>query len=85
MKRLMSLMIVVGILAGCAVTKTADSGGRWNCSAQNIKQFSYDGGEYAFIQLAQYETGGTYPVKRTGDIASGLTKNNTPFECRLSK
>jgi hypothetical protein len=75
-----SLFAVVAATAQTGKPKT------WTCSAPNLVNFSYDGGDSAYIHLTPYASGGTYPVTKTkaGTQATGVTANGTKFVCTAS-
>ena len=56
---------------------------KWTCTAQGLAEFRYDGSDWARIRLAAYSSGGSYKVTKdkTGDIATGVTADRTPFVC----
>ena len=56
---------------------------KWKCKADNLVSGNYSGGKYAFIHLSPYHYGGSYAATVNGDVATGTTKDGTPFECRL--
>ena len=72
-------VIVVFVLS--SVVPVLAGGEKWKCSAKSIANYSYSGGERAMIRLSKYKTGGSYTVKRTGNVAKGETKDGTPFTC----
>lgn len=56
--------------------------GSWRCSANNMVSGQYDGGATAYIHLSGFNQGSDYPVRKSGNKATGVTKNGTPFVCR---
>ena len=56
---------------------------KWTCTAEGLAEFRYDGSDWARIRLAAYSSGGSYKVSKdkTGDIATGVTADRTPFVC----
>lgn len=64
-------------LAGPAAAVT------WECKASQIQNYSYDGGDSAYIHLAPFQRGSNYPVtvSKDGKKATGVTANGTPFTC----
>ena len=56
---------------------------KWICTAEGLAEFRYDGSDWARIRLAAYSSGGSYKVSedKTGDIATGVTADHTPFVC----
>ena len=56
---------------------------KWTCTAEGLAEFRYDGSGWAHIRLAAYLAGGNYRVSKdtTGDVASGVTADRTPFVC----
>jgi hypothetical protein len=66
----------VGLASGAPAY--ADS---WTCSAPGMASGSYDGGATAYIHLTAFNTGSNYPVKKSGNRATGVTKNGTKFTC----
>ncbi len=53
----------------------------WTCSAPGLVSGNYDGGDGAYIHLSGFSDGKVYPVKKTGNRASGTTSNGTKFTC----
>ena len=56
---------------------------KWTCTAEGLAEFRYDGSDWARIRLVAYSSGGSYKVSKdkTGDIATGVTADRTPFVC----
>ncbi len=56
---------------------------KWTCTAETLAEFRYDGGDWARIRLAAYSSSGSYKVSKdqTGNIATGVTADRTPFVC----
>jgi hypothetical protein len=80
-----SLITLAAIaLAGCAST---GDGAKWICTAPGIASTSsYDGSDFAYIQLFGFPRGHNYPVVKNaqGNEATGETANGTPFVCKRS-
>ena len=72
-------------VASAAVAQTAKPK-TWTCTAPTLVNFSYDGGETAYIHLQTFSSGGHYPVTRNkaGTQATGVTANGTKFVCTAS-
>jgi hypothetical protein len=70
------------LVAAMALTSPASAA--WKCSAPGLVSGSYDGGASAYIHLKGFPSGGTYPVTKKGNVATGTTKNGTKFTCRSS-
>lgn len=78
---------VVAFLSATAAAPAQDGKARtWTCTAPTLVNFSYDGGEAAYIHLATYAYGGHYPVtkNKAGTVATGVTANGTKFTCTAS-
>lgn len=84
MHKALLLAVVVGpfVASGLAEPAHAQSGKAWKCSAPGLVSGSYSGGSTAYIHLSGFSTGGTYPVTRKGNVATGVTANGTKFTCR---
>lgn len=74
---LFGLLVAATVLASPALAA-------WKCSAPGLVSGSYDGGSSAYIHLKGFQSGGTYPVSKKGNVATGTTKNGTKFTCRSS-
>lgn len=72
------LLIGTMVLGGLASKVEAES---WTCSAPGLLSGSYDGGATAYIHLAPYQNGNSYPVVKKGKTAIGKTSNGTSFVC----
>lgn len=59
------------------------SAATWECKAAGIQNYTYKGGDSAYIHLAGFPRGSDYPVvvSKDGKKATGTTKNGTPFTC----
>jgi hypothetical protein len=75
------MKILFAAAAMLAISGSAH-GGSWSCSANNMVAGHYDGGATAYIHLSGFNTGSNYPVRKSGNKATGVTKNGTPFTCR---
>jgi hypothetical protein len=53
----------------------------WTCTAPGLVSGSYDGGDSAYIHLSGFSDGKSYPVKKSGNRATGTTTNGTKFTC----
>lgn len=85
MKTKTSLSILIGVVGlsfGNAATANENV---WKCSAENLYDFSYNGGSYANIHLSGYSSGGDYEVSlnATKTVGNGTTGDGTPFTCKL--
>lgn len=78
MRRYHLLILPLILLAGCATT---EDGSTWSCSAKGMVSGRYTGGTSAYIHLAGFSAGGQYPVTVSDGVATGKTKNGTPFTC----
>ncbi len=68
-----------------AQTTAPEADAKWVCTAANMVSGRYTGGDWAFIHLAAYPSGGSYKVaEKTDTVAKGVTKDGTPFECKKS-
>lgn len=82
-KALLSVIVTAPFVAsGFAMPANAQSGKPWKCTARGLVSGSYNGGSTAYIHLSGFSTGGTYPVKKKGNVATGVTANGTKFTCR---
>ena len=79
---LLSLLACATVISGCAAT-TADSQKKWVCDAPGLISGSYFGGTYASIHLSPYAGGGSYPVVKDGDTATGTSKDGRAFVCKV--
>lgn len=93
MKKPLFLLTLYVVAANCPATTTSASGSsseapvttvqkKWVCEAQNLVSGNYSGGGYANIHLSPYSYGGSYPVVKNGDTATGTTKDGTKFVCK---
>ena len=58
---------------------------KWVCTAPNMVSGRYTGGDWAFIHLAAYQSGGSYKLlEKSESVVKGVTKDGTPFECKKS-
>jgi hypothetical protein len=59
----------------------------WKCSAEDLAEADFNGGETARIRLAAFRRGDSYPVTFNADKteAKGTTGNGTPFICVKEK
>ena len=83
---LFALLGVVGLGTGNAVSAEESKKGKvWKCVAEDIENFSYDGGSTAMIHLGSYSEGGDYDVTLNADktVGEGVTGDGTPFTCTL--
>jgi hypothetical protein len=79
-------LLLAGIAALGLVASTDEAlsrGQPWKCRGPGLKAFNYSGGDSAYVLLTGADTGGTYPVTKTGKIVTGTTSNGTKFTCRL--
>jgi len=77
--------VALAALATLAISGAqAASTGDWRCSAPGMASGTYDGGSHAYIHLSAYPNGGSYAVTRKGKVATGKTKDGTPFRCTAS-
>lgn len=76
--------ISFSLLSVCLAASVAEaqSGKQWKCSAPGLVSSSYTGGSTAYIHLSGFATGGTYPVTKKGNVATGVTANGTKFTCK---
>ena len=66
-----------------AQTATPAADAKWVCSAPNMVSGRYTGGDWAFIHLAAYQSGGSYRLlEKSVSVVKGVTKDGTPFECK---
>jgi len=70
------------VVSGFGQPATAQSKSTWKCTAPGLVSASYNGGSTAYINLSGFSHGGTYPVTRKGNVATGVTANGTKFTCR---
>lgn len=84
-------MLVVGIISTVCTANAQDASKKdeapavekkWVCTADGLASFRYSGGDWAYIHLSPYPNGGSYPATKTGSIATGKTKDGTPFTCK---
>lgn len=69
----------------CAQTIAPVAEAKWVCTAPNMVSGRYTGGDWAFIHLAAYQSGGSYKIVEKSDTAvKGVTKDGTSFECKKS-
>ena len=80
----MRIVMYAAALAATAVAVGAAvaQGKPWKCTATGIVSGSYDGGATAYIHLDGFSKGGSYPVTKKGNVATGVTANGTKFTCR---
>lgn len=82
-KAIFSVVVIAPFIAsGLAAPAHGQSSKPWKCTAPGLVNGSYSGGSTAYIHLSGFSTGGTYPVKRKGNVATGVTANGTKFTCR---
>lgn len=68
-----------------AQTATPAAEAKWVCTAPNMVSGRYTGGDWAFIHLAAYQSGGSYRLLEKSEfVVKGVTKDGTPFECKKS-
>jgi hypothetical protein len=82
----MRIVVYAAALAAVAVVASAAiaQGKPWKCTATGLVSGSYEGGATAYIHLEGFSKGGTYPVTKKGNVATGVTANGTKFTCRQS-
>ena len=73
-------LAAISLFALNAAAQAAPTGS-WSCTAPGLASASYDGGSMAYVHLASYPDGGTYAVTKSGNKATGTTKNGTRFTC----
>lgn len=80
--RLLGALFILTV-AGCA---TPADNGKWTCAANGLVSASYNGSASAYVHLAGFSSGSTYPVKLNDakTEATGVTGNGTPFVCKKS-
>ena len=83
---LLHLALVAGLFSFMplqAQTTTPAAEAKWACTAPSIVSGRYTGGDWAFIHLAAYQSGGSYKLLEKGEsVVKGMTKDGTLFECK---
>ena len=79
---IVGMSAVVATALATAMYSTPASAAKWECSAKNLKNFSYRGGKKAMIHLSPYSSGGRYTVTEVSETkVVGKTKDGTSFTC----
>lgn len=75
-------MLALPLVIGASIAADPAAAASWECSAKNLVNYRYTGGNSAMIHLSPYPSGGTYRVTRVSDVkVTGKTKNGTVFTC----
>ncbi len=82
----MNLLQKTGLSLGLILVSNlggAQESAAWKCTADGLVTFRYTGGDWAYIHLQAFSTGGNYKVtlNELGNEAKGMTANRTPFVC----
>ena len=90
-----ALSVVAALLIICVtmtanVTSSAETSitnNGWKCSAEDLAEADFNGGDSARIRLAGFRRGTLYRVTFNADKteAKGTTGNGTPFTCVKEK
>jgi hypothetical protein len=82
-----SLIICLGLslFLAFSVGPVSAEKNEWKCDADDIEDFNFNGGDYAYIHLSSYSSGDDYSVtfNETKTVATGTTGDGTPFTCSL--
>lgn len=80
-RALMASAFIVLATTASAQVNTVNAGNGWTCTATNLLDARYNGGNTAYIHLSPYSDGRRYAVIVSGNRATGQTSNGTPFVC----
>jgi len=75
-----SVLVVMAATAP-SQANTVNAGNGWTCTATNLQNARYSGGNMAYIHLSPYNDGKRYQVAVSGNRATGQTSNGTRFVC----
>ena len=84
-KLIPTIFLGLALILGFLVNPVSAKEGDWKCVAEDLENFTFDGGDTAMIHLSSYSSGGDYDVKfnPSKTVAKGETGDSTPFTCTL--
>jgi len=85
LKLIPTIFLGLALILGFQVNPVSAKEGDWKCVAEDLENFSFDGGDTAMIHLSSYSSGGDYDVEFNASktVAKGETGDATPFTCSL--
>jgi hypothetical protein len=84
-KLISTIFIGSWLILGFLLTPVSAKENDWICVAEDLEDFTFDGGDTAYIHLSSYSSGNDYDVEynETKTVAKGETGDETPFVCTL--